>query len=459
MERKENKMGVMPVNRLLVTMALPIIISMMVQALYNVVDSIYVARLSEDALSAVTLAFPAQNLMIGIATGTGVGVASILSRSLGEKNYERANLAAGNSFVLAGASWLLMVVFGLFFSKIFFNAQTKVTEIAEMGDTYLKIVTIASFGLFGEITMERLLQSTGRTGLSMVVQLVGAGLNIIFDPILIFGKFGFPRMGIAGAAAATVFGQIVAMILAVIINIRYNKEITFAPKYMKPDGKLIRDVYIIGVPSILMVAIGSVMTFSMNKILGGFSSTAVAVFGVYFKLQSFVLMPVFGLNNGLIPIVSYNFGARKKDRIFKAIKLAMIYAVAFMMLGLAVFQLAPRGLMAMFNASEDMMKMGIPALRTLSLNFIFSGISIVSISVFQALGKSFYSLIMSVSRQLLILIPVAYFMSLTGVLEYVWFSFPIAELVSVIIAVLLLRRVIRYVNTTLDGGAEEEQEI
>jgi Na+-driven multidrug efflux pump len=266
-------------------------------------------------------------------------------------------------------------------------------------------------------------------------------------------------MGIAGAAAATVFGQIVAMILAVIINIRYNKEITFAPKYMKPDGKLIRDVYIIGVPSILMVAIGSVMTFSMNKILGGFSSTAVAVFGVYFKLQSFVLMPVFGLNNGLIPIVSYNFGARKKDRIFKAIKLAMIYAVAFMMLGLAVFQLAPRGLMNMFNASEDMMKMGIPALRTLSLNFIFSGISIVSISVFQALGKSFYSLIMSVSRQLLILIPVAYFMSLTGVLEYVWFSFPIAELVSVIIAVLLLKRVIRYVNTTLDGGEEEDQEI
>ena len=455
LDTRENKMGVMPVNKLLISMALPMIISMLVQALYNVVDSIYVAQLSENALSAVTLAFPAQNLMIGIATGTGVGVASILSRSLGEKDFERANTVAGNSFFLAFCSWLVLVIFGVFFSDIFFHAQTKVTEIAELGKTYLRIVTIASFGLFGEITMERLLQSTGRTTLSMIVQLIGAIINIIFDPILIFGRYGFPEMGIAGAAVATVAGQIVAMLIAIVLNLKLNKDVKFGLKYIKPNGRIIKDVYIIGVPSILMVAIGSFMTFCMNRILDTFSSTAIAVFGAYYKLQSFVFMPVFGLNNGLVPIVSYNMGARRKERIKKAVILAMIYASVLMLIGLAVCQLMPRELLGLFKPSKHMLEIGVPALRTISLCFIFAGISIVSISVFQALDKSIYSLIMSAARQLLILIPVAYLMSLTGNLENVWLSFPIAEFVSFIVSLFLLKRVVRHVNSVIGDAPNE----
>ncbi|MBQ6540013.1 MAG: MATE family efflux transporter, partial [Oscillospiraceae bacterium] len=418
--------------------------------------SIYVAELSESALSAVTLAFPAQNLMIGIATGTGVGIASLLSRSLGEKDFERANTIAGNSFFLALCSWLLLLVFGLFFCDVFFRAQTKVTDIADLGKTYLRIVSIASFGLFGEITMERLLQATGRTTLSMAVQLVGALINIIFDPILIFGRYGFPRMGIAGAAVATVGGQIIAMIIAVILNLTLNRDIRFGLKYMKPNGRIIRDIYIIGIPSILMVAISSFMTFCLNKILDAFSTTAIAVFGVYFKLQSFVFMPIFGLNNGLVPIVAYNFGARKKERIKKAVILAMIYAVSLLLIGLAVFQLLPSELLGMFDASDEMLRIGVPALRTISLCFIFAGVSIVSISVFQALDKSIYSLIMSAARQLLILIPVAYLLSLTGVLEYVWLSFPIAELASFIVSLFLLARVIKHVNAVLGDNPKTD---
>ncbi|MBE6948874.1 MAG: MATE family efflux transporter [Ruminococcaceae bacterium] len=447
-------MGVMPVNKLLISMALPMIISMLVQALYNIVDSMYVSQLSEYALTAVSLAFPAQNLMIGIATGTGVGVASLLSRSLGEKNYEKANTVAGNSFLLAIASWLLLVVFGLFFSKMYFRGQTEVVEIAAMGVTYLRIVTVASLGIFVEIAMERLLQSTGRTMLSMVVQLVGAIINIILDPILIFGRYGFPEMGIAGAAVATVIGQIVAMIIAIILNLALNKEIKFAKKYLKADRQIIKEVYIIGFPSILMVAIGSLMTFSLNKILGIFTSTAVAVFGAYYKLQSFVFMPLFGLNNGLVPIVAYNLGARKKDRIVKVIKLAMIYAVGLMMFGFVTFQYVPEALLSLFNASDEMIEIGVPALRTLSLSYIFAGICIVSASVFQALDKSIYSLLMSAARQLIVLIPVAYLLSLTGVLDYVWWSFPIAEVVSLAVSLLLLRKVMRDVSRVMDTPFE-----
>lgn len=451
METKENKMGVMPINKLLLSMALPMILSMLVQALYNIVDSIYVAQLSENALTAVSLAFPAQNLMIGIATGTGVGVASILSRSLGEKNYERANRVAGNSFVLAVLSWLALVIFGIFFSKLYFDAQTDIAEIAELGDTYLQIVTVASLGLFGEVAMERLLQSTGRTLLSMVVQMLGAVTNIILDPILIFGKFGFPEMGIAGAAVATVIGQFVAMITAVILNLALNKEIGFAKKYFKLDKKLVAEVYIIGVPSILMVAIGSVMTFCLNKILIAFTSTAVAVFGVYYKLQSFVFMPVFGLNNALVPIVSYNMGARKKERIKKVIILAMLYAMVLMLMGLAIFQTVPELLLDMFNASADMIEIGVPALKTLSLSFVFAGICIVSSSVFQAMDKSIYSLLLSAARQLFVLIPVAYLLSLTGVLKYIWYSFPIAEIVSLAVSLTLLSRILKHINNKMES--------
>ncbi|MFR5890282.1 MAG: MATE family efflux transporter, partial [Lachnospiraceae bacterium] len=348
--RKENKMGVMPIPKLLLTMSLPMIISMIVQALYNVVDSIFVSQINENALTAVSLAFPIQNLMIAVASGTGVGVNALLSRSLGEKNYEQADKAANNSILLALIGFAAFCLFGLFGSRIFFEAQTKDPQILEYGVQYMTVICGLSIGIFLQITMERLLQATGLTFYTMITQGLGAILNIIFDPILIFGYFGFPKMGVTGAALATVFGQIVATLLAIFFNVARNHEIHIHPTRMRFDAPTIKGIYAVGVPSILMMSIGSVMTFGMNKILLVFSSTAAAVFGVYFKLQSFFFMPVFGLNNGMVPIIAFNYGARKKDRITHTIRLSCIFAFIMMMLGLIVFQLIPGKLLLLFNA-------------------------------------------------------------------------------------------------------------
>ena len=439
--QQENKMGVMPVNRLILTMSLPMILSMLVQALYNIVDSMFVSRLSENALTAVSLAFPAQNLMIAVATGTGVGVNAALSRSLGERNFDRANKIADHAVFLAIASYAVFAVLGLFFSRQFFLWQTDIEEIVDQGTDYLRICTLFSFGLFLEIASERLLQSTGKTIYSMYTQGLGAIINIIFDPIMIFGLFGFPKMGVAGAAAATVFGQILAAVLGIFLNKTRNQEIHVSFRGFRPNSEIIRHIYSVGIPSIIMSSIGSVMTFGMNKILIGFTSTATAVFGVYFKLQSFVFMPVFGLNNGTVPIIAYNYGAAKPDRILKTLKLAICYAVGIMLIGFAVFQLLPDKLLLIFEASENMLNIGVPALRTISVSFLFAGYCIVCSSMFQALGHGLLSLLVSVFRQLLVLLPSAFLLSKIGGLDLVWYSFPIAEICSIFFSTYFLRHV------------------
>ena len=438
----EKKMGVMPVNKLLLSMAVPMIISMLVQALYNVVDSIFVSRISENALTAVSLAFPMQNLLISFAVGFGVGINALMSRALGEKDPAHASRIAISGMVLEAASYVIFLILGLFFTETFMRAQISgevpaedAAEIISHGVSYLRIVLIFSFGVFIEITYERILQSTGRTTLSMITQLIGAILNIIFDPILIFGLLGFPEMGIAGAAIATVGGQIVAAIVAFFINKHWNREITLAGA--RPSKVSI------SIPSIVMSSISSGTTFFMNLILTTFTATAAAVFGVYFKLQSFVFMPVFGLNNGMVPIIGYNYGANKPERIHKTIKLSMLYATLLMVIGFAVFQLLPEQLLLLFDASEDMLKIGGPALRIISFSFLLAGLNIIASSSCQAFGYGMYSLYISAARQLVILVPAAYLLSLTGTLSNVWLSFPVAEVVSVFVCQFLLRHVLK----------------
>lgn len=442
-EKQENKMGVMPVNKLLISMALPMIVSMLVQALYNIVDSIFVARICEDALSAVSLAFPIQNLMISIASGTGVGMNALLSRSLGQKNQKAANDAAKNGVFLAACSYLVFLVFGLTACDLFFRSQTDSASIIGYGDTYLQICLICSFGMFVQMAFERILQATGRTLLTMFTQGIGAIINIILDPILIFGLLGAPEMGIAGAAIATVIGQIVAGVLAVVFNYKMNPDITLNFRGFRPSGAIIKRIYSVGVPSILMMSVSSVMVYGMNRILIAFTSTATAVFGVYYKLQSFIFMPIFGMNNGMVPIIAYNYGACKPDRITKTIKLAMIYAEILMLIGLAAFQLIPEQLLSFFNASPEMLAIGVPALRTLSWSYLVAGICIICSSSFQALGNGVYSLLISLGRQLIVLLPAAYLLSLTGSVDAIWWSFPIAEAVSLVLSMTFLRRVNR----------------
>ena len=436
--QKENPMGTRPINSLLISMSLPIMISMIVQALYNIVDSMFVARVSENALTAVSLAFPVQNLMISVATGTGVGINALLSRSLGEKNFDRANRTAKNGIFLLVVSAIVFAIVGGVFSQMFFAVQTNDAEIVEAGTVYTRICTIWSIGLFMQITMERLLQATGKSIYSMVTQLTGAVINIILDPSMIFGLLGFPKMGVAGAALATVVGQTIAACLAVFFNLKKNTELNYSFHGFRPDGEIIRHIYAVGVPSIIMASISSVMNFGMNKILMTFSSTATAVFGVYYKLQSFVFMPTFGLNNGMVPILAYNLGARKKKRMIRTIRLSVIYAISIMLIGLAVFQLIPGDLLRLFDASEDMLSIGIPALRIISLSFTFAGFCVVSSSVFQALGHGFLSLMFSLIRQLVVLLPVAYILSRFRVLNLVWWSFPIAEVAGVILCIFFL---------------------
>ena len=442
-ELRENKMGTMPVRRLVLSMSLPMMIAMLVQALYNVVDSYFVAKLSENALTAVGMVFPFQNLMIAVGVGTGVGVNAFLSRSLGEKNYDAANRAAENGVFLAVLSTLVFTVAGLTLAHPFIAVQTDIPDIVSSGTAYMRICGGLSFGLFLEIMFERLLQATGRTFYTMLTQGTGAIINIIMDPVLIFGLGPFPRMEVAGAAAATVLGQIVAAVLAVLFNLTCNHDIHPTLRGFRPNGPVIRNIYSVGAPSIILNSIGSVMTFGMNQILFAFSSTAVAVFNVYFKLQSFVFMPVFGLNNGMVPIIAYNYGAQKPERIHKTIRLGMVYAVAIMVIGLLVFQLIPKELLLMFDASDAMLEIGAPALRIMSLAFIFAGISIVAGSSCQAFGYSVYSMFISIARQIVVLIPAAYLLSLSGVLRSVWFAFPIAEVASLILSLFFLRTTLK----------------
>lgn len=448
--RTENKMGVMPVGRLLMTMSVPMMLSMLVQALYNVVDSYFVAKISQDALNAVSLAFPVQNLMIGVAVGTGVGVNALLSRSLGEKNFEAANEAAGNGILLAFLSGLVTILVGLTVPRFFFQVQTDIPGIVEQGTAYLTICCTCSMGLYMGIMFERLLQSTGKTVYTMITQGIGAITNIIMDPVLIFGLGPFPEMGVAGAAVATVAGQIVGAVLGLIMNLSVNRELTFGLRYLRPRGRSVGQIYSVGVPTMVMNSVGSVMVFGLNQILIGFTDTATAVFGVYFKLQSFIFMPVFGLNNGMVPIIAYNYGAKNRQRILDTMKLAVITAVCVMLAGLAVAELFPAQLLGLFEASDEMLAIGVPALRIICTCFIFAGFGIVSGSVFQALGHGVLSMMVSIVRQLLVLLPAAYLLSLTGRLELVWLAFPIAELASVVMCVIFTRRIIRTVIDPLE---------
>ena len=439
----ENKMGVQPVGRLLAGMAIPMMISMLVQALYNIVDSVFVSRLSENVLTAVSLAFPLQNLMIAVCAGTAVGMNALLSRSLGAKEQDKADRAANTGIFLALCSFVVFCLVGVIFSHTFFLLQTDVEEIVTAGTAYGQICLGCSIGLFCQFTFERLLQSTGRTHLAMCTQLLGALINIVLDPILIFGFFGAPRLGVAGAAVATVAGQCVAAVAALILNLKCNPEIHLSLKKIRWHGAMVKNIYRIGLPSIVMMSIGSIMVFGINRILISFTTTATAVFGAYFKLQSFIFMPVFGLNNGMVPIVAYNYGAKKPDRVKRTIKLAILSAVAIMAVGLAIFELFPGFLLAFFDASENMLAIGTPALRIIALAFVFAGFCIIAGSVFQAIGNPFYSLIVSVCRQLVVLLPVAWLLSQTGNLTLVWLAFPIAELMSLTLSIIFLRRTLR----------------
>ena len=442
---RENKMGTMKIPKLLFSISVPIIISMLVQALYNIVDSIFVAQYDPGAgTGALGLAFPIQTLMIAVATGFGVGMNALLSRSLGQKDKKKADLVAGQGLLLTAAGYLIFLIFGLFLTKLFVGIQADEGSLLYTYSVdYISICTVFSLGVFTQVTCERLLQATGKSVLSMITQLAGALTNIILDPILIFGFLGLPAMGIKGAAIATVIGQFVSATVGIVLNLTKNPEITIRIKNLLPNGRVLGEMLVIAVPSVVMQAIGSVMTFSMNNILLKFSEDALNVFTVYFKLQSFIFMPVFGLNNGMVPIIAYNYGAKRPSRVYATMKLAAITAVGYMLLGFAAFQLIPRTLLGFFNASEAMLEIGATALRIISISFMMAGFSIVSISTCQALGRSIYSLIVSIIRQIVVLLPSAFLLSLLGDVSLVWWSFPIAEVVGVTCCIIFVRIVLK----------------
>lgn len=451
-KRKENKMGVMPVPRLLVTMSLPIMASMLVQALYNVVDSIFVAQISENALTAVSLALPIQTLMIAVSVGTGVGINALLSRRLGEKQQEEANTVAAQGLLLSVASWLVFLLFGIFFSRMFIAAFTNIPEIIEMGTEYVSICTIFSFGVFVQVAFERIMQSTGNTIYHMFIQGVGAVTNIILDPIMIFGYFGCPAMGVAGAAWATVIGQIVAMILGAVLNHFKNKEVRITLAHFKPHGRIIKEIYSVGFPSIIMQSISSIMTVGLNFILS--LPTAISVYGVYYKLQTFVFMPIFGLTNAMVPIIGYNFGAKNRERIMGTIKLGLVISVGIMAAGTILFQLIPDKLLLLFNAKKDMLSLGVPALRIIATCFVFAGIAIIFSAVYQALGHGFLSMALSIIRQLLVILPAAYILKSVFGGPAVWFAFPLSEIVATTISIFLYRYIYKTVIQPLGNSKE-----
>ena len=443
---KENKMGTMPVGKLLLNMALPMIISMLVQALYNVVDSVYVSRVSESAVTALSLAFPIQNLQIGFAVGIGVGVNSLLSKSLGEKNQEMANYAAGNGVFLAAVCIVFFVLFGMFGTRPYYQMQNATAETTEGGIAYSSICCIFTLGVFLEILCERLLQASGRTVYTMITQGVGAVANIILDPVFIFGYFGIPAMGVAGAAVATVIGQWMAAGLALFFNLKFNPDVKLGLKYMKPNGDAIRPILTVGIPSAVMNGIGSITNFSMNQILLGFQrvgETAAGVFGIYFKLQSFFFMPLFGLNNAAISIVAYNYGARKPERITRTLKIACCAALTLMVCGTLAFQFIPDVLLGLFNPSDAFLEIGCNALRIISVHFPVAAFCIVLNASFQALGNGVYATITSLCRQLIALLPAAFLLSMTGDVSNVWWAFPIAETISACACAFFFTRIYR----------------
>ena len=440
---QENKMGVMPVGKLLANMALPMIVSMLVQALYNVVDSIYVSQISESAVTALSLAFPIQNMQIGFAVGIGVGINSLLSKALGEKDQEAANRTAGNGMILMFIVTAAFMLFGIFGVRPYYEMQSTVPETVEGGIAYSRICCVFVLGSFMQIYSERLLQATGRTVLTMVTQATGAIVNIILDPVFIFGWFGLPAMGMAGAAVATVIGQWVGALLGLYFNEKHNPEVQFGRRYAKLDKKIVGGIMTVGIPSIIMNAVGSVMNFCMNQILQGFTETATSVFGIYFKLQSFFFMPLFGLNGATISIIAFNYGARKPERIVKTLKIAVSAALALMVAGLIAFQVAPDLLLNMFNPSDAFLEMGRICLRTISWSFPMAAVCISIGASFQALGNGMYATITSLARQLLVLMPVAYLMSLTGDVNKVWLAYPIAEVVSGLVTLYYFRRIFR----------------
>ncbi len=444
METQENKMGVMPVGKLLISMSLPMMISMLVQALYNIVDSIFVARVGEYAVRAVSLAFPAQTLMIAVAVGTAVGINALLSRTLGEQDFEKANEVAVNGVFVSLICYFVAALAGIFLTKIFIYSQTDVAQVRDYGVSYLTVCTVCSLGIFMQTCFERLLQSTGKTFYTMITQGTGALINIVLDPILIFGLFGAPRLEAAGAAVATVTGQIIAALLAVFFNLKCNDDVKLHFRGFRPNFRLIGQIYAVGAPSIVVQAIGSVMTYGMNLILSAFG-IAQTVFGLYFKLQSFIFMPVFGLNNGMVPIIAYNYGAKKRERVIKTTKASIYFAVGIMLVGLIIMELFPAQLLKMFNATPELLAVGVPALRIICLSFMFAGYCIVVGSVFQALGNGIYSMIVSIARQLVVLLPVAYLLSLTGNVVNIWWSFPIAEIMSLVMSSYFLWRINREV--------------
>lgn len=446
---RENKMGTMPINKLLLSLSLPMVASMLVQALYNIVDSVFVSMYNADAFTAVSLAFPLQNLMIAFATGTGVGINALLSKSLGEKKFERANKAANHGIFLSLVHYVIFLLIGIFGVRAFFTAQSSDPEVINYGVEYASVCLIASIGVFTQITAERLLLATGKSVLSMATQLTGAVVNLIMDPILIFGYGPFPEMGAAGAALATVIGQCIAAVSGIILNRLYNKEIHVTFRNFRLDFGIIKRIYAVGLPSTVMASITSVMTFGINKILTSFPlivNDAQSVFGAYYKLQSFIFMPVFGLNNGMVPIIAYNYGAKQPDRMKKTIKLAIIYAMSIMFIGLLAFTLIPGVLLGFFNTNTAI---GIPAFRAISLSFIFAGFCIITGSVLQAVGNGFLSMCTSIVRQLVVLLPAAYLLSLTGNINLVWYSFPIAEIASVIMSAFFLRHVYKTIINPL----------
>lgn len=449
---KENKMGVLPVGRLVFSMSLPMMVSMLVQALYNIVDSLFVSQINQNAFTGVSLAFPLQNLMIAVGVGTGVGVNANLARALGEKKFEKANKFARHGIFLAVCSYLAFLAVTLCFTKVYFRAQTDVAATIRYGEQYLYIAGGLSVGLFMQIMNERLLQSTGKTVLSMFTQGLGAIINIVLDPILIFGIGPFPKMGVAGAAVATVVGQICGALFGIYLNVTRNHEINLNMRGFRPEEKFVKSIYAIGVPSIIMASVTSVMTFLLNLILAGFGAlkdTLQSVLGAYFKLQSFIFMPVFGLNNGTVPIISYNYGAGKRTRLVKTIKISALFATAIMLLGLLLMQVFPAQMLEIFKANDEMLRWGVPALRIISVSFIFAGVAIVFSSAFQSLGHPINSMIISIARQLVVLVPAAFLLAKTGNPDMVWWSFPIAEIMSLSASIFFMikihREVIRHI--------------
>ncbi len=454
---KENKMGIMPVGSLLFKMAIPMIISMLVQALYNIVDSIFVSEISEDALTAVSLAFPLQTLMLAFGLGSSLGVNTLISRSLGAKDSKSAKKAANCGIFLAFCNYIFFAVAGLLLSRPFFAMQTDSQAIVDMGVSYATVCLVGSFGLFQQLAFEKILQSTAKTSLSMITQLVGAVTNIILDPVFIFGWLGLPEMGVTGAALATVIGQCVGAVVGLIFCIKYNKEVPLSIKEIKFDKRIVKEIYRVGLPSIVMQSIGSVMTFGMNTILMGLTSTASAVFGAYFKLQSFVFMPTFGLNNAMVPIISYNYGAKRQDRVIRTIKLTVWTAVIIMVAGLLIFELLPTLLLSLFNASDNMLRIGTAALRIIASHFILAGFNIVAGSVFQAIGNPVHSMIVSVCRQLVVLLPVAFVLSLSGNVNTVWLAFPIAEIASFALCIFYFVKTVKRANLKMAENEIKEE--